>query len=85
MGNGVGLFVGLRVGLLVGAVVGDRVVQHSPRVLHEFDGISFGKSPEAKQEQQPGHCFRGKIIAKVSKSCRMNLCGSAFAHWTYIA
>ena len=81
MGNGVGLLVGLRV---VGETVGLGVEQHSPRTLHELDGIS-DKSPEAKQEQHSGHCFRGKIIVKVSKSYRINFCVIAFAHSTYIA
>ena len=39
--------VGRCVGFLVGETVGLGVEQHSPRMLHEFDGIMSGSSPAA--------------------------------------
>ena len=39
--------VGRCVGFLVGETVGLGVEQHSPRTLHELDGIVSGSSPVA--------------------------------------
>jgi hypothetical protein len=58
VGGGVGFGVGCLVGARVGRFVGLGVEQHSPRTLHEFEGILLGSSPLLKHAQHSTHCKR---------------------------